>query len=63
MHSTGELCAKRIIREANSLILRSTGGGIPDKRVYPDDIELRGIVFAVQRPISSFLEMMDKEYL
>lgn len=54
IHSTGELVAKRIIREANSLILRASGGNIPDREVYPDDIEIRGVVFAVQRPIENF---------
>lgn len=54
IHSTGELVAKRIVREANSLILRASGGGIPDREVYPDDIEIRGIVTDVQRPIEHF---------
>jgi SOS-response transcriptional repressor LexA len=51
IHSTGELVAKRIIRGANMLTLRASGGNIPDREVAPDDIEIKGIVFAVQRPI------------
>lgn len=54
IHSTGELVAKRIIRGANTLILRASGGGIPDREVSPDEIEIRGVVFAVQRPIEDF---------
>lgn len=51
IHSTGELCAKKIIRGANTLFLRASGGGIPDKEVTPDDVEIRGIAIAVQRPL------------
>lgn len=54
VHSTGELVAKRIIRQANTLTLRASGGGIPDREVTPDEIEIKGIVFAVQRPIEEF---------
>lgn len=57
IHSTGELCAKKIVRGVNTLLLRSTGGNIPDKEVSPDDIEIKGIVFAVQRPIDGFVEI------
>jgi SOS-response transcriptional repressor LexA len=54
LHSTGELVAKKVIRGANMLILRASGGGIPDKEVNPDDVEIRGIVTDVQRPIENF---------
>lgn len=54
IHSTGELIAKRIVRGANMLILRASGGDIPDREVNPDDVEIRGIVTDVQRPIEEF---------
>jgi SOS-response transcriptional repressor LexA len=54
IHSTGELVAKRIIRGANTLVLRASGGDIPDREVSPDDVEIRGIVTDVQRPIEEF---------
>lgn len=54
IHSTGELVAKRIIRLANTLILRASGGNIPDREVAPDDIEIRGVVTDVLRPIEDF---------
>lgn len=57
IHSTGELVAKRIIRAANTLILRASGGNIPDREVSPDEIEIRGIVTDVQRPISEFMRL------
>jgi len=44
IHATGEMAAKRIVRGANKLILRSSGGGIPDVEFSIDDIELKGIV-------------------
>lgn len=58
IHSTGELVAKRIIRQANTLILRASGGNIPDREVVPDDIEIRGVVTDVLRPIEGFLDEM-----
>lgn len=56
IHSTGELVAKRVIRGANKLILKASGGDIPDRELSPDDVEIKGIVFAVQRPIENFFE-------
>ncbi len=44
IHATAELVAKRIIRQANSIILRASGGGISDIECSLDDVEIRGIV-------------------
>jgi len=52
IHSTGELCAKKIIREANMLTLRASGGGIPDKQYSPDEIEIKAIAYDHQRPLT-----------
>lgn len=52
IRSTGELCAKKVIKEATMITLRASGGGIKDIQVTPDDIEIQGLVFAFQRPVS-----------
>jgi SOS-response transcriptional repressor LexA len=44
IHATSELVAKRIIRQANSIILKASGGGIRDIECSLDDVEIRGIV-------------------
>jgi hypothetical protein len=44
IHSTGEVVAKRIERGANTLILKASGGGIPDMEYGIDEIEIRSIV-------------------
>jgi hypothetical protein len=44
IHPTGELVAKRIERGANMLILKASGGGIPDMEYGIDEIEIRYIV-------------------
>lgn len=51
IHSTGELVAKKIIKEATMVRLRASGGGIPDKMYSPDDIEVIGIAFYAQRSL------------
>lgn len=50
--STGEMLAKKIVRRTKGtgmLALRSSGGGIPDRFIHEDDIEVLGIVFGFQR--------------
>jgi SOS-response transcriptional repressor LexA len=49
IHATGELVAKRIVREANTVTLRSSGGGVRDLEYAPDEIEVRAIVIGHQR--------------
>ena len=44
IHATGEMVAKRIIRGANMLTLRASGGGIRDIVVAPDEVEIKAIV-------------------
>jgi hypothetical protein len=44
IHPTGELTAKRIERGANTLILKASGGGIPDKEYSIDEVEIRYVV-------------------
>lgn len=53
IRSTGELLAKRVIPHEHSLILRSVGGGIPDREESIDDVEIRGIAIASQRPLAA----------
>jgi repressor LexA len=47
--ATAELAAKKVIRGANMLTLRASGGGIKDLHYSPDDIEIRGIAIGFQR--------------
>lgn len=47
--ATQELVAKKIIREANLLTLRASGGNIKDLKFTPDDIEIKGIAIGFQR--------------
>jgi SOS-response transcriptional repressor LexA len=49
VHATGELVAKKVVRSANTLILRASGGGIRDLEYAPDEIEIRAIVVGHQR--------------
>lgn len=52
IRTTNELLAKRFIRYANDrgqVALRSSGGNFPDRYFDADDIEIVGIVFAMQR--------------
>jgi hypothetical protein len=44
IHATAELVAKRIIRGANTITLKASGGGIRDIECSTDDVEIRGIV-------------------
>jgi SOS-response transcriptional repressor LexA len=44
IHATGELVAKRIIREANTITLKASGGGIKDIECAIDEVEIRAIV-------------------
>jgi SOS-response transcriptional repressor LexA len=44
IHATGELVAKRIVRGANKITLKASGGGIRDIECSVDDVEIRGIV-------------------
>lgn len=47
--STGEYQAKKVLEQYGKVVLRSSGGGIPDKYYEPDDIEVRWIVEGYQR--------------
>src|SRR4051812_29201016 len=38
VHATAELVAKRIVRTANTLILKASGGGISDIECAPDEV-------------------------
>jgi SOS-response transcriptional repressor LexA len=44
IHPTAEVVAKRVERGANKLLLKASGGGLPDKEYGIDEIELKGIV-------------------
>jgi SOS-response transcriptional repressor LexA len=44
IHATAELVAKRVIRGANTITLKASGGGIRDIECSIDDVEIRGIV-------------------
>jgi SOS-response transcriptional repressor LexA len=44
IHSTGEVVAKRIERGSNTLILKASGGGIPDMEYGSDEVEIRSVV-------------------
>lgn len=60
IHSTQELIAKKLVPAGEGMItLRASGGGIKDKTLPIDDVEIRGAVFAWQilaknRPDSEF---------
>lgn len=49
IHSIGQHQAKKVIEDSGMVILRSSGGGIPDKAYEPDDIEVQWIVDGYQR--------------
>jgi SOS-response transcriptional repressor LexA len=55
IHPTGELVAKRIIKEANTITLRASGGGIPDKEYRPDEVEVRGIVVRISLDVETYI--------
>lgn len=51
IHSTGELVAKKLLygNRGDYVTLRASGGGIADLYFHADDIEIRGIVWGMQR--------------
>lgn len=53
IRSTGEILAKKVMYTHNSIVLRSSGGGFPDKHYSPDEIEVQGICY-------SFVRMADR---
>jgi SOS-response transcriptional repressor LexA len=55
IHPTGELVAKRIIKEANTITLRASGGGLPDKQYRPDEVEIRGIVVRISLDVETYI--------
>ena len=46
---TGELVAKKVLRGANMLTLRASGGGIRDLEYRPEEVEIRAIVIGLQK--------------
>lgn len=53
VHSTGETLAKRIIKGANTLTLKASGGDLKDIEYSPDEVEIRGIVIDVMIDINA----------
>ena len=47
--ATGEVVAKRIRFQAEWLILKSCNNGVPDMKVRPDDVDIRGVVISLLR--------------
>jgi SOS-response transcriptional repressor LexA len=55
IHTTGELVAKRIERGANKLILKASGGDIPDREYSLDEVEVKAIVVDVLIDVNSHI--------
>jgi SOS-response transcriptional repressor LexA len=55
IHPTGELAAKRIIKGANTVTLRASGGDIPDKEYRPDEVEIRAIVVRISLDVETYI--------
>jgi SOS-response transcriptional repressor LexA len=49
--STGEKCLKKLIKEATMVCLRASGGGVRDRLVQPDDIQVLGLAIRAQRSL------------
>lgn len=47
--ATGDLVAKKVIPNANTITLRASGGDVRDLHYSPDDIEIRGVVIGFLR--------------
>jgi len=65
IHTTGELVAKKVLYGNNGeyVTLRASGGGIKEVHFHADEIEIRGIVWSMQRmpnEYGSFRRRKDK---
>lgn len=52
IHATQELVAKRIVKGANTITLKASGGGVRDMEYSMDEVEIRAIVIKVQFDVS-----------
>lgn len=54
IQSTGDVIAKKVMIDHNSIVLRSSGGKHPDKHYEPGDLQIQGICYAAVRLADRF---------